>query len=285
VSVATLHGRREASELGRLVMDLRLEAAPEGSNYLPDWPAVRTGLRALAVKQLKLLHAAGMETVVESSGIGVGRDPGLIRELATACGLEAICVTGFEDDVAVLPAFRELTAVQIADLLIAEHRDGMNRTDMPAGMLLFASGSSSPLTWDRSVRATAFAHAETLIPVLVRSGDHNVEAVRHLMAWGVDPTSMWVVGGASTSSPFHAIDELGRLGVYLGFGGTTDIVKRASLIAYAFQQVGDDRMFGCAGPEAPDQLVTALVKVGVAESQIEQMLMTPGNGLKAAGDA
>jgi predicted metal-dependent phosphotriesterase family hydrolase len=225
--------------------------APAGHAY---WPlagdeAERAAEAAMAA--LAAASAAGIASVVDVTPIEAGRDLALLARAAAAAGVNVICSTGLgAESEGVSPAFRSLTAVQLADVYIAELTDAVPGTSARAGAISVAAGREAGELDDRAALAAAFAHAETGAPVLARAvGPQLPELVDRLVGRGIDPDRLVACDLDAREAGWSVLAAVAKRGARLGFtyigDDALDEDARAATIAYALRRYGPHRV--CVG--------------------------------------
>ena len=88
---------------------------------------------ALAADELGAFRAAGGRSIVETTTIGIGRDPEGLRRVAASAGVQIVMGTGWYRE-AVYPDYVARSSVdQLADRLVADIVDGVGDTGVRAG--------------------------------------------------------------------------------------------------------------------------------------------------------
>lgn len=313
--VATVRGEVSAGELGTTLMHEHVfVVSPENlASYGTGawWDEEERVADARA--KLRALAAAGIDTIVDPTVWGLGRDIPLIERVAAGIDLNIIVATGVYsyhdlpfpyanrgpgtllggDEPMVADFTRDLTA-------------GIADTGVRAAFLKFAI--EYPDVSDgvaRIARAVAATHVATGAPITVHTaarGQTGRHAVRILRAAGVDLT-MVVIGHAGDSTDLDYLMELADTGAILGmdrFG--LDVYQptatRVATIAALAARGYSDRMvlshdascfidwFGPDSPEVvaavtpnwhyrhiPDDVLPALRAAGVTDPQLDQMLV------------
>ena len=144
--------------------------------------------RDKAVEEAQSLKAAGAESVVDWTPIGLGRDlDGLVR-VARESGLHVIAATGLHRDAHYTPddPLRPAPVDDLAARFVAELRDRCG--------IIKAGASYHHVTpfEEKAFAAAAAAHGETGAPVCVHTqhGTMGLSLVERLEQLGVPPTSV-----------------------------------------------------------------------------------------------
>ncbi len=111
---------------------------------------------------------SGIDTMLDATTFDLERDPGLLKTVAAASGVNLINVTDWWLDA---PRFMQgVGANQMTDEFIKDLTEEFRGTDIKAGMLKYAAdfeGITPPL--ETMARAVARAHLQTGVPIMVHS--------------------------------------------------------------------------------------------------------------------
>ncbi|MCU0905991.1 MAG: phosphotriesterase-related protein [Rhodobacteraceae bacterium] len=123
---------------------------------------------ALAIEELRDFTAQGGRTVVDPTCRGIGRDPGKLRAISAATGLNIVMGAGYYLHTSMPADFAALSVDAIADQIVAEALTGTDGTDARIG-LIGEIGVSSAFTEaeERSLRGAVRAQARTALPLMV----------------------------------------------------------------------------------------------------------------------
>ena len=171
----------------------------------------------MALESFNEAKAGGIDTVVEVSPMDLGRDVLLMKEVSERTGVQFICCTGCWLDIP--RSFWGRDKDFIADLWVREIEQGIDGTEIKAGIIKVAT--SDPITEheDLMLRASAQTHLRTGVPITTHTpADSRIgeEQVRILTEEGVEPHHIYVGHLSNTLDPdYHR--ELARLGVWLGW--------------------------------------------------------------------
>ena len=109
-----------------LIFDLRF-SNPDPDRCMTDPDA--------AVEDMRLLYEVGGRSVVEQTCQGFGRDPSLLRRIAQQCDVHIIASTGFYGAATYPTYVQEESAEQLAARLVRDVEQGIDDTDVRAGMI------------------------------------------------------------------------------------------------------------------------------------------------------
>ena len=175
--VATYAGDRHPDILGTTLIHEHLfvrDQELELSLPFPEWN--ETAMVERAVEALTRIHELGIDTVVDLTVPGLGRDARLIKRVAARAPVNLIASTGLYG--AGLPLFFELHGPgrvidgpePLIELFVRDIENGIGGTDVKAGMLKVMSGEEG-ITPDvaRVMTAAAIAHQQTGVPITTHS--------------------------------------------------------------------------------------------------------------------
>jgi phosphotriesterase-related protein len=246
-TIATATGPIELSGLGRTLVDEHVVRGLDGFSYWEPSAALTPTARAELVDALAQLRAAGVDTIVDTTAVGAGRDAALLREVSDASGVRIVVGIGLASSAAGVPqAFRELEAVELAEVYLRELA-GETTTGVAAAVITIDVAEEPQAFDELAVLAVGFAHAETRAPVLARAPARSAHwIVDRLAARGIEPARI-LLGVDTDTAGWVGLDALARKGVVLGvtrIGHDGDLSEeaRASLLAYLLRTYGDDRV-------------------------------------------
>jgi phosphotriesterase-related protein len=196
-----------------------------------NWPDIPEGwdqeARAQeAAGKLNELKAAGIDTIVDLTVIGLGRYIPAIQRVAELTDVNIVAATG-------LYTYNELPQYfgnrgpgtlfggedRLAEFFVRDIVEGIGRTGVKAGMLKCATGRAGILpTVERVIRAVARAHRETGAPITTHSESatrNGLDQQKLLLEEGVD-LSRVVIGHAGDSTDLGYLEELASAGSFLG---------------------------------------------------------------------
>jgi phosphotriesterase-related protein len=223
-TVETVRGPVDAGELGRtLPHEHILIMEPEAlANYGTVYGAcywdeeVRV---ADAIARLSEVREAGIQTIFDPTGPGLGRNIPRIQRINESVDLNIVVASGVYAFLA-LPNFLTYRDVDaIAALFVRELREGINDTGVKAGFLKCAVEAHG-LVGDvpRILAAVAAASVETGAPVMVHTNAEartGLLALETLTAAGVDPARI-VIAHMGDSNDMDYLREVAAAGAWLG---------------------------------------------------------------------
>jgi len=125
----------------------------------------------MAIREASLYKQAGGSTLVEASTMGLGRDPESLRRIAAATGLNIVTGAGFYVDGVHPEDMDRRTESELSAQIASEVLDGVDGTDVRAG-IIGEIGCSWPLTANerKVLRAAASAQRRTGASILIHPG-------------------------------------------------------------------------------------------------------------------
>lgn len=159
----------------------------------------------------------GVRTVVDGTPLNMGRDVGLIKEVAERTGLNFVVSSGFHYVEELYLTYR--SQGEVHDLLSRECEEGIADTGIRPGMMKAACEDSglTPLL-DKTMRAIGTVAAEQHLPLFAHHhpATGNGEAIIDLLEdCGVSPRQV-VLGHSGDSNDLDYLERLLKRGVYLG---------------------------------------------------------------------
>jgi phosphotriesterase-related protein len=226
VQVQTLTGPVDSGELGFTLMHEHVVTTdPEITANYPGWWD-RDAQVAAARAELTRIKGLGVDTLVDLTVIGLGRDVGLVREIAAPTGLTIIGATGVYtmDE---LPRFFTRRGPGtpnggpdiLQTLFIRDITEGIAGTGIRAGVIKCVTDEQG-LTPDveHALRAAAAAHRATGVPISTHTSvatQRGLDQQRVFAAEGVDLTRV-IVGHSGDSTGTDYLMRLMDAGSYIG---------------------------------------------------------------------
>ena len=212
-----------------------------------DWIDARA-VADRATEELGAARELGVRTIVDLTGINMGRDIHVIREVAERSGVQIVAATGFywtEE-----PFYQGWDADALAAHQIREIREGIQGTDTRAGIIKCATDALGVTELNRKLlQAAARAHRATGVPISTHTSvaHHTGTAQQDVFeAEGVDLSRVVIGHSGDTEDLAHLEEILGR-GSFIGmdrFG--LDMIlsteKRVSTIAELCRRGYAERM-------------------------------------------
>ena len=185
-----------------------------------DWREVRIE----CLERLDSVRRAGVDLLVDCTGIGIGRNVDLLRDVSTSSGIRIVCATGIYKSLRP-PELVEATIEELADLFVRELTIGVAGTDVRAGFIKLATTDAGPTAEETLIhRAGAMAAVATGSAIVLHSlRAEAAEAVLEGMEReGFDPTRLiWAHAQESTLEENLALASRG-VAISLDAIGTSD---------------------------------------------------------------
>lgn len=215
-----------------IIRTVRGDIAPEtlGVTYLHEHlygkslkpgsdPDLTLDSEAAAAHELMLFKLAGGQALVEMSPGDYGRNPLVLRRLSETSGIHIISVTGYIKGASADPLVEDKSINEIADAMIHDVTEGMDGTDIRAG-LIKAGSSLNKITpnEEKIFRAAARAQRETgaSISTHTEAGTMALEQVELLRSEGVLPEYI-LIGHTDRKLDWNYHLAIAHTGVTLGY--------------------------------------------------------------------
>lgn len=217
----SLDDEMPASTRGRAEEPIRLDNRDWIARHVLNHDNLRMLDADLTITELLRYRDAGGATVVESTSIGLGRDPLGLAKIARATGINVVMGSGFYVRDYHPRAVHTATESEISDFLVSDIMDGHRDTGIRPG-IIGEIGISSPMHPDelKVLRAAVRAQNETGLALQVHSGrerESPLQIVREVEAAEGDPTRLVVAHIDRTLTDVADMLELARTGCYLEF--------------------------------------------------------------------
>ena len=190
-----------------------------------NWLSNRDNLMLLdeetAIEEALLYKRVGGGTIVDTTTIGIGRDPLALSRIARATGLNIVMGAGYYVDAAQPEGMNELTESDVAEQIVAEITSGVGHTGVKAG-IIGEIGCTWPLAPNerKVLRAAARAQRETGAAILIHPGRDQTaprEILDALAEAGADLERTIMGHLDRTVSDVDVLLDLARSGCYLEY--------------------------------------------------------------------
>src|SRR6266498_2241058 len=172
-----------------------------------------------ALVELRYFKEAGGDALVEMTAAEIGRSPFELRQLSESAEVHVIATTGHHKDKFSATFLDGKSVKEIASSIIADITEGMNGTDIKAGVIKAATSENKATTMERCViEAVGLAHQATRAPVSTHTeaGTFAFEQAQLLIQAGV-PAERMLIGHLDRNLLRETYFAMANLGVYLGF--------------------------------------------------------------------
>jgi phosphotriesterase-related protein len=314
--IPTVTGDIDVEQLGTTLMHEHVFVrTPELQEAFPGFMGFDEEVAiAGAREKLTALKASGIDTIVDMTAPGLGRNIDLIARAQEGTGLQIIVVTGYYTytDLPFPMKYNgpgklfnnDPSDSFLVDLFVRDIEEGIEGTDIRAGVVKCCTDEPG-LTEDieRLIRAVGRTHLRTDVPIMTHShagSKRGLDQQRILREEGVD-LSRVLIGHSNETGDVEYLTELLDAGSYLGFDrcglkiafpledqteALTELCRRgyAGQIVLSHDRHCTSDWFAEEGvvaalPEWNYQyiqgsLLPALRENGVTDDQIEQMMVT-----------
>ena len=109
--------------------------------------------------------------MIDPTPIGLGRKPEALRRLSVELGMHVVGATGYYRDKFHPPEVAAMTVAEIENVIYREVAEGMDETDVRAGLIgeLGTSGKQITPSEEKVLIAAARVHRETKTPIMVHT--------------------------------------------------------------------------------------------------------------------
>ena len=167
VTIPTAAGAIEHIELGATLMHEHVFIRSPG--VYEAWPELwdREAEVANAVERFRELKAAGIDSIVDLTTIDLGRDAAMVAEVAREVDLNIVMCTGIWRQPP--NVFLQMDSDAIADLFVRDIEQGIEGSDVRAGVIKLATQPTVDAVNEVMLRAGARAHRRTGVPISTHS--------------------------------------------------------------------------------------------------------------------
>jgi phosphotriesterase-related protein len=218
-TVETASGPIDVEALGTTLMHEHVFVlTPEmQQNYDMGWE--EENRIADAIKRLDELKAAGVDTIVDLTVVGLGRYIPRIQRIAAATDLRIVVATGLYTYNDVPHYFDLRSPDDMADLFVRDITEGIAGTGVKAAILKCATDEPGVTPGvEKVLRAVARAHRRTGVPISTHTHaatERGLEQQRIFADEGVDLRRV-VIGHSGDTTDLDYLEKLMDAGSYLG---------------------------------------------------------------------
>lgn len=232
--INTVSGQIPAGNLGRVLIHEHVMEDFVGADKIAPGRYDAEEVLRITLPHLKSVKALGCNTLVECTPAYLGRDPGLLAQLADTSGLQIITNTGFYGAAGgrYVPRFAySETAEAIAARWIGEFRDGIPPSGIHPGFIKIGvdAGPLSDIN-AKLITAAAFTHLETGLVIASHTGD-GVAAMAQLLLLkkhAVPPsTFIWAHAQDEKNASLH--QRAAAEGAWIEFDGISEETLRQNV--------------------------------------------------------
>ena len=300
-TVETALGQLDTAQLGPTLMHEHIVTRSPGVHE--NWPHLfdRQAILDIAERKMADLHARGIRAIVDLTTVDLGRDIGLIVDVARRSRVHVIVATG----VWWMPQryFSAHGIDHVAELFVRDITQGIGTSGVKAAIIKCATDTAGATPVIEAIlRASARAQKATGVPISTHTwaaGRTGLVQQAIFAQEGVDLRRV-VIGDSGESEDLDYLRGLMERGSTIGmdrFGleHYLPTAKRVEVVARLAAEAYADRMVlshdaGCWSDmlseddkrrtrplwhynHIPDDILPALRKAGVSDDQIDQMLV------------
>ncbi len=196
-----------------LFTDLR---GPEFDGYAQDDPDL---VRKMMVPYLRRAEEAGVTAILECSTIGVGRNIGILAELASQTRIRIVAPTGIYKEEFTPIMYKHKSIAELVEQWVEEINEGVGFTDHKAGFIKIALSDDGPTPLEeRNIRAAAQTSLATGAAVASHTigGEAALRELEILKTEGMDLRKfVWVHAGSESDPKYHF--QVSESGAYVEF--------------------------------------------------------------------
>jgi phosphotriesterase-related protein len=299
--VETMTGPIKTADLGFVLMHEHIVVRSDGlaKNFPHIWDPEPVQKRALEL--LTALKAKGVDTLVDLTVYGLGRDIPFLLPIVQKSGLQVIVATGIYTFNELPTYFRNRNEDQIADLFIRDIEEGIQGTQVKPAIFKCATDAPGITPGvEKVLRAVARAHLRTGLPISTHThaaSYRGLEQQEIFTSEGVDLGRV-IIGHSGDSDDLNYLTKLLERGSYIGMDRFAldaylpeekriDTLARLCRMGWAEKMIlSHDAMayFDVYDMEAMaierpkwhylhivEDIIPKLLKAGVAEEQIDCM--------------
>src|SRR2546423_7000503 len=306
-TVETALGAVATTELGPTLMHEHIVTRSPGVQE--NWPHLwdRSGILAMAEKKMADLYQRGIRSIVDLTTVDLGRDIGLILDVARRSRVHVIVATG----VWWMPQryFSAHGVDHVAGLFIKDIEEGIGTSGVKAAIIKCATDTAGVTQVIENVlRASARAQKATGVPISThtwaagRTGEaqqaifaqEGVDLSRVIIGHSGDSDDLAYLRGLMERGSTIGMDRFG-LDHFLPTAKRVDVLARLCAEGYAGKMVlwHDAHCWRAMLPEdakprtrqlwhynhIPDDILPALRKAGHGDEYIEHMLLSKAHAI------
>lgn len=228
VLVSTVLGPLSSRKLGMILPHEHCYVSSAGMTHVYPEQVPLDYVIPEAVAALKQLKNAGGSTIVDCTTYDLGRNVGIMAQIARESGINIIATTGSWIDPP--RSFQYLRACDLAELYIREATVGIEGTDIKAGIIKCAHETGT--TWEKgkgftsvgeaTCRAAAIAHKATGLPITTHTEAEERVGLAQIALFeeeGVDLNRVYI-GHCNDSTDLDYLTAMLSKGVWLGLDRT-----------------------------------------------------------------
>ncbi len=293
MSIMTVHGEISKELLGKTYIHEHLSI--DLSSQKKDADTCFDNKDEL-IQELKALKKLGINSLVEVTNIGMGRDIERIREISQSSGIQVIVSTGFYKEPFYPEYVNRLSEKQLAKIMISDIINGIDESGVHAHVIgeIGTSHNKVEENEKKVLKASIRAHLETGRPISTHTtlGTLGDWQVAFMKKEGVDMNKV-IIGHLGLNAEDDYLEKIADFGCFLGFDTIGKISyqsdeKRAKAIKNLIdkghinqivlsQDLTRKSHLTCRGGIGYSYLMKSFIptmkKEGITQDQIEKMLV------------
>ena len=224
--VNTVRGPVDAGALGTTLMHehVFVRSTEVAANWPTGWD--RAARVAQAVERLNELKAAGIDTIVDLTVVGLGRDIEVVQEVADQIDLNIVVATGLYTYNEIPHYFDYRTAQfrpsgvdALDEFFLRDIEEGIAGTGVRPGILKCATDEPGLTPGvERVLRAVARVHRQTGVPISTHTNVHQRRGLDQQRVFGEEGVDLGrvVIGHSGDSTDLDYLEEVLRAGSVIG---------------------------------------------------------------------
>ncbi|MBS4536725.1 phosphotriesterase-related protein [Clostridium sp. D2Q-14] len=247
------------------------------------------------LEEMKNINGKGINTIVEVTNRGMGRNVDVMKRITQETGLNIIASTGFYKEPFLPDYVYEMEEKELSKLLIKDILEGIDGTDVKAHVIGEIGTSNDIMTpmENKVFKVAARTHLETGIPISTHTtlGTYALEQIEFMKKYNVDLTKL-VIGHldlncdldyhlrVADNGCYLAFDTIGKLNYQsdekrakhinelINRGHINQIVLSQDITRKSHLNVNG----GIGYSHLLDKFIPKLIEIGIDEKQIEIMM-------------
>lgn len=291
--VTTINKKINENELGKTYIHEHLKIDLSSQKKDLDTKFDNTGL---VIDEMKVLKNKGIDTIVEVTNRGMGRDIEAMKKIADESGINVIVSTGFYKEPYLPQYVYEMEDKELSKILIKDILDGIDDSKVKAHLIGEIGTSKdiiSPIE-SKVFKIAAIAHRETGRPISTHTtlGTMALEQLSILKEYSVDMSKV-VIGHLDLKCDLDYHLRIAETGCYLAFDTIgkikyesdenrikhiKELIKRGHINQIMLSQDITRRSHlkingGIGYTYLVDNFLPKLLKYGVSQKQIDIMMI------------
>jgi len=266
--VNTVLGPIHPDELGVTACHEHIFWGPPGWEYDPEWWFHYPKVFAKCLADLVEYRELGGKTIVDCSGIGLGRDVELYRMFSKYSGVHVVLSTGFWAEGGIYNYFLDRGIDYMENLFVHELTQGIGNTGVKAGVIKVGHGHDEITELEEhQFRAAARASKRTGCAIITHGAWLGIEELEIFQSEGLD-LSRVIVSHCDDASSFDSERDkkMAQMGAWASYD-TWSIEPTWAVTHY------------CAADEIRADLVKAFIDAGF----IDRLLLSSDVNLFSLG--